>query len=169
MSIWTEMRPIGEIKSLVKAYQRIAIIGCGGCMNVLAAQETEDHIVQRFNKAMGEWEYPGLESRLGKLKDVLTKEGKLVSTHAMQRDRLPCKLDWDRVKPFMTNKDILTSDVILAVTCALGRISLRKMFPKHKIIRAIGLPKGIFYYEVVWSDNDTVRTLVPSSITLIRE
>jgi len=161
------MRTLDEIKSLVKPYRRIAIVGCGGCMNVIAAQETEDHIVQRLNKASGEWEYPGLESRLGKLQDALIKEGKLISIHAMHRDRLPCKVDWDRVKPFMTNKDILTSDVILAVMCPCGRVALRKMFPKHKIVAAIGPPKGIFYYEVEWSDNNEVRRLVPGSITVI--
>jgi len=163
MAVFTEMRTLDEIKSSVKPYQRIAIITCGNCMNAIEAVKEEDHIERIIDMASGRTEYPPVQRLVTKLKDALRKEGKVVTTHVMGSDALPCQLSWDRVKPFMINKDILTSDVILAPMCACGRVGLRKMFPKHKIIRATRPHSDTYLHEVQRSyDNGIEVDRIPS-------
>ena len=125
-----EIKPLDEIRSMLKGYERVLNVGCGGCVAVCLAG--------------GQKEVDNLNLRLS-----LSFKG----------DAVPCRIDGYTVErqcevPFLAELDRMVKpyQALLSMACGAGIQFLAERFPDKPVFPAVnttfvGVNKDIGWYE----------------------
>ena len=129
--IVAERKPLGEIAEMIAPYKKVTVIGCRSCVAICLAG--------------GEKEVNMLVSAM-KLKDRNEGRGRDIEGFVLERQ---CEQEW--VKE--AENQILSSDVILSMSCSLGAQTIGDMYPEKVVVP--GLNTAIFGVpeeQGVWSE-----------------